>query len=227
MDRLRAISKVVVDAIFVQICAECERRGQWVCAVCLPSVQPIDVPGCLRCGSISASGCQCSLLPAEISRMESVYPYAGWVKSSIHRLKYNGEFARAEMLASHLLALTDTIESADVLIPVPMHRNRQQLRGFNQAERIARHLSNSCGIPVASAILRTVDTGTQVGRGQSARWESVKGAFECIDTAPIRGRNLLIVDDVITTGATVSHCAVELMRAGAASVSAISIARGG
>ena len=170
--------------------------------------------------------CECPFLPPEIERLRSVYPFRDWVRSSIHRLKYDGERARAPMLAEHVAHISDQLSDIDGIVPVPIHKSRLRARGFNQAELLATYISRTHGIPVLPVLERTTDRGSQVGRSGQDRWFAVDGAFTCSDPAAVRNRRLAVLDDVITTGATVSNCAIPLANAGASSVRAISIARG-
>jgi ComF family protein len=170
--------------------------------------------------------CECPFLPPEIERLRSVYPFRDWVRDSIHRLKYDGEHARAPMLAEQIEHIAGELRDVDGLVPVPIHKRRLRARGFNQAELLATNVYRSSGIPVLRVLERVVDRGSQVGRSGPDRWIAVDGAFACVDPAAVGNRRLAIIDDVITTGATVSACAIALANAGAASVRAISIARG-
>jgi len=216
----------IVEAIYVPMCATCGRRGSWVCSECISTVLPILVPGCARCGVVEAFDCECPILPPEIERLRSVFPFRDWVRDSIHRLKYDGERARAPMLADQLAHIADELRDVDGLVPVPIHKTRLRTRGFNQAELLAMHISRLQGIPVMRVLDRTIDRGSQVGRSGQDRWHAVDGAFTCVDPAAVRNQRLVIIDDVITTGATVATCAIALADAGAASIRAISIARG-
>ena len=225
-DRQRRFAALLADALYVPTCAGCDRRGSWLCGSCAAVVRPIDIPGCSRCGVISGMTCECAPLPPELTRMRSVYPFAGWVREAIHRLKFDGERARAPMLADQFTNIADELVGVDGIVAVPMHPNRQRRRGFNQAELLARRVSEVFGIPVFDILRRVEDRGSQVGRIRQDRWLAIDGVFACTDRLTTRGRRLIVLDDVITTGATVSGCAQELVAAGAAEVRALSVARG-
>jgi ComF family protein len=172
--------------------------------------------------------CDCADLADEVRSIRAAYPHIGWVRSAIHHFKFNGEFSRDRHLALELVPLADCL-AYDVLIPVPMHREREHLRGYNQAALLARQLSILSGIPVdCETLIRPIKRAPQVGRDRLDRRRAISGVFS-IDPSgskALHGKRVLVVDDVITTGATVSECARMLSWAGAASVSAISIARG-
>jgi competence protein ComFC len=175
---------------------------------------------------IGRRSCECAYLPPEINRMSSVYPFNGWIRDAIHRLKFEGERARAPMLASQVVHIEHELQNTDGIVPVPMHPRRMAARGFNQSELLALHISESYGIPILRALERIEDRGSQVGRNSPDRWKAVEGVFACSNVKQIRNRRLIVLDDVITTGATVSSCAQELIRSGAAEVRGLSLARG-
>ncbi|HRA48327.1 MAG TPA: phosphoribosyltransferase family protein, partial [Thermomicrobiales bacterium] len=198
----------------------------WVCAECLAATRPFDLPACLRCGAIEIASCECDVLPDVLQSIRAAYPFAGWVRESIHDFKFRREFGRCDYLAQ---TIVDHVPLAgiDLLVPVPIHRERLRERGFNQSMLLARAISKQTGIPAqANAIERTVKRLPQVGRSMQDRWLAVAGVFAIPHPDLVRARHIAIVDDVITTGATVTECARVLIAAGAASVRAIAIARG-
>ena len=225
-DRTREMTQWLTDAIFVPMCSECNRRGSWVCDECRGKVRHLRKPGCARCGVANQSDCECASLPDSVVLLRSVFPYAGWVRSSIHRFKYEGEFARAESLADELDCLRLELGAMDLVIPVPVHRRRLRERGFNQSALMGARLATLWGIPCVEALSRPVDNGRQVGRARMERWQSVADVFSCPRPSVVRGKRVAVLDDVITTGATVSACAVALETAGAVSVVGMSLARG-
>ena len=224
--RLTQMRAGLVQALYVPTCAWCDRRGSWVCQTCLPTVDLISAPGCPRCGVVDPVGCECALLPPEIQRLRSIYPFDRWVRSAIHRFKFDGERARAESLSEHFDRLPDLFQDAHAIVAVPMHRNRLRARGFNQAALLAAHVAKRHNIPLIAPLVRIEDRGSQVGRSLPDRWLAVDGVFECVDPAAVRSRRIVILDDVITTGATVSSCATTLAQAGAANVCGVSLSRG-
>jgi competence protein ComFC len=224
--RFARFASALADSLYVPVCVWCGRRGSWICDRCRSTVNPIRAPGCLRCGVRIGSLCECALLPPELDSLRSAYPFEGWVRAAIHKLKYEGERARADSLAESVFAVADYLRDADLIIPVPIHPNRLRRRGFNQAELIARRLAEKSGVPLVSALERVQDRGSQVGRPAAERWLAVEGAFACVDTLAVRNMNVVVFDDVITTGATISSCARALADAGAAEVRGLSMARG-
>src|SRR5690606_20104960 len=114
----------------------------------------------------------------------------------------------------------------DAIVPVPLHPSRRRWRQFNQAEALARLVGARRGIPVESALLRIRATGTQTQLDRRARIENLRNAFRIRQDAQMKGRSILLLDDVFTTGSTVEECARQLLAAGAARVRVVTIARG-
>src|SRR5262249_57028474 len=146
-------------------------------------------------------------------------PYEGSLRVLLHELKYRGRRRLAHRLAETLLdepAARVVLEGADAIVPVPLHPERRRERGFNQAELISAALSRRTGIAlVASALVRRKDTAPQTGLSAAARRGHVRGAFAVRRRPQVAGRRLVLVDDVLTTGATAEACAHALREAGA------------
>jgi ComF family protein len=144
----------------------------------------------------------------------------------IHRLKYEGYFAISEPLVSFMIEGWPAWEQTpDLILPIPLHPRRQRRRGYNQSERLAQPLAEALAIQFNRAALRrTRHTAPQVGLGPAERADNVRGAFAA-DAQAVSGRHVLLVDDVLTTGATMTAAAEALLAAGAQSVSAYCLAR--
>jgi ComF family protein len=148
------------------------------------------------------------------------------LRNIIHALKYAGRLSLARPLAAHMRTRgSDLLTDVDCLVPVPLHWRREHQRGFNQAREIARHL----GPPVISALVRRRATRPQVELAADRRRTNVAGAFAArrawFRRYDVRGKKILLVDDVSTTGATLEACAAVLRDAGAADVRALTAAR--
>jgi ComF family protein len=148
---------------------------------------------------------------------------------ALHQLKYAGRRRAARRLAEVLLeepAARALLATADVLVPVPLHPRRLRERGFNQSELLAHELAQRVAQPVcADALVRRVDTAPQAGLTAAARRRNVVGAFAVKRKASVAGRTVVLVDDVLTTGATAIACATGLRQVGASEVRLLTVAR--
>jgi ComF family protein len=147
----------------------------------------------------------------------------------LHELKYRGRRRLATRLAETLLgepAARAVVVGADALVPVPLHPQRRRERGFNQAELISAAIGRRTGVAVVGgALVRRKDTAPQSGLSAAARRGNVRGAFAVRRHSQVAGRCVVLVDDVLTTGATAQACAQALREAGATEVRLLSVAR--
>lgn len=155
----------------------------------------------------------------------------GSIQRLLHRLKYANKPVIGEYLGKKYgteLAESGFTDKYDLIVPVPLHRTRERRRGYNQSAVFATGLSEVLGIPCEHRLLvRTKKTTTQTRKSRTERWQNVENIFEVIHPGKITGKRVLIVDDVITTGATLESCALSLLKAGCASagVAALAAAR--
>ena len=219
-DRAQAFA---IDAVFPKRCAVCGFRGSWVCHQCLAETRLFDPPWCPRCGIPVSGRCRCSFVPDFIERLRSAGPYDGWLRESVHLVKYQGESSRADHLAALLAPVLVDLGHVDALVAVPLHRHRLRERGFNQAGHIAEALAKIAGIPVWDALSRIRDTPHQVGLSADQRAENIHGAFRFRETPSMKPARVVLVDDVFTTGATLRECAAVLEAAGVSSISALTV----
>lgn len=157
--------------------------------------------------------------------MHSFGFYEGTVRALVLVFKYGKVETLAAPLSEMLARALPRERRFDVIVPMPMHKRRQRDRGFNQAELLARHLSRRSGIPCVLAAKRSKNTTPQAGLTSHKRRTNVQGAFEALRPEAIRGKSVLLIDDVLTTGATASACGSVLRRNGAASVTVLTVAR--
>lgn len=151
--------------------------------------------------------------------------YEGSLRSLIHLFKYSGMKPLSAPLAELLGRVIPPEEEFDAVVPVPLHWKKQWERGFNQSELLARRLAKQRHIPMLRALKRKRSTATQAGLASASRRRNVAGAFVVRGNAALAGKKLLLIDDVMTTGATASACAAALKRGGAKSVSLLTLAR--
>lgn len=169
----------------------------------------------------------CTAAPRPWTCARAVFAYDEASRGMILGLKHAGQRDRLDTMGRWLAAAgSDRLESADVLIPVPLHWRRLMVRGFNQSLWLAAALSRQTGVPLAHHALRRVRaTPSQAGRSPSARARNVAGAFRVVPKDAVAGRRVILIDDVFTTGATLEACTRMLDRAGASSVDVLVLAR--
>ena len=225
----------LLDVVFPPVCAGCGRVGSILCANCETRMAHVPEPICASCGRFKDMAIaqavvelchDCRADPPSLTQMRAALRYEEPTISIIHRMKYEGYFALAEPLA-RILAGGWPVWSTppELVVPIPLHPRRRRQRGFNQSELLARSLAQAKGIAVNSAALqRTRNTVPQVGLGPEERKSNVQGAFSA-EPESVRDRHVLLVDDVLTTGATMSAAAGALLAAGASRVSAYCLAR--
>ncbi|MHB1127705.1 MAG: phosphoribosyltransferase family protein [Bacillota bacterium] len=172
--------------------------------------------------------CQREAPPFNLAR--AVGPYAGVLKDAVHLLKYNGRYGIARPL-SQLMARAVLSEPAfgklDLIVSVPLHPRRLRERTYNQAQLLAAELGVELGVPEISNILvKFRDTLAQVGLSRKERLQNISGSFRVSAPANVANLRVLLVDDIFTTGSTVTECARVLLEAGARTVSVITVATG-
>lgn len=231
----RDVLQIILDIVFPPVCAHCRRLGSLLCVECLGALIPVANPVCHCCGrQINRSNAvpgsalchECQTEPIPLVQMRAPLQYTEPASTIIHRFKYEGFFALAGPL-SNLMADQWPLWSTppDLVLPIPLHRKRKRHRGYNQSALLAGPLASMRGLEYREDILQRVrHTPPQVGLGHVERAENVRDAFALSEDS-IRGRNILLIDDVLTTGATMKSAAAVLLAGGAASVSAYCLAR--
>ena len=237
--RKSELFRAAVSLLYPATCAVCGknvRTGEYLCDGCEGKIVRIVSPFCQTCsepfeGSInSAFSCaNCAHRTIYFDAAVAAYRGRGIVRDVIHEFKYNRQMHLRHLVARWLRAALDDKRLADhtfdVTVPVPLHPARQRERGFNQASLIAELLSAQTSIPCRSLLKRIRYTTTQTALDRSQRMENLHNAFRLRKNADVRGLRVLLVDDVLTTGSTLSECARVLKRAGATSVRAATAAR--
>lgn len=204
----------LLNFFFPPLCVHCQREGDWLCdegrralRSAPPLLDPIVVP------NIDRIMCRGSYDVAVLAKL-------------IGSLKYGGWSALGEALPELLDPLGNELPSKGVLIPLPLHPKRQRERGFNQADVIARALAKTSGLPVANLLRRTKATKQQAKLTEAERAVNVAGAFQVLEGLEEVPKYGIIVDDVITTGATLGAAASVLRQAGMEHIIVITLAKG-
>jgi ComF family protein len=196
-----------------------------VCGLCRSRWRSLPDPVCLRCGEALEPDEACRLCagwPPGLARVRSAVRLDGGARDAVHKLKYEGWWRITDAMATRMTRL-EPLTSGVVLVPVPLARRRERLRGYNQSERLARALGTRLGLRVRTDVLaRTRSTRTQTALTPDERQANVAGAFAA---RRARGLRAVLVDDVFTTGATLLAAAQGLVVAGAERVEAVTFGR--
>ncbi|HUR16090.1 MAG TPA: ComF family protein [Candidatus Limnocylindrales bacterium] len=214
--------KVALDLLLPPKCPGCGTEGEAICAGCRTLMQRrLDEPAGVPIGLPTRQ-------PAGLVQLEWCCPMNGPARAAIHALKYDGERRLVDQL-SKLMAARWRVAGigGELLVPVPVHAARRRERGFDQAELLARQLGRELHLPTAYALQRAAKTAAMHKLGRDAREANVRSAFAVAPrhAAAVNQRWIVLVDDVVTTGATLSGCARALYEAGASAVSALTLAR--
>ncbi|MFZ2447871.1 MAG: ComF family protein [Syntrophobacteraceae bacterium] len=237
---LKLIGSMLADLCFPKSCAGCGKidnrsEGFW-CAACVEEIPRIASPICPRCGRPFLDApdspdhlCgECLKSAFHFDSARSAVLHAGIVRDRIHQFKFHGRLEWVRPLAE-LLEITHSgreIAPLDMVLPVPLHINRIKERGFNQSGLLARELARKLGLPVFyDLLIRQKWTEPQTRLNRRERLKNVKGAFAAPDAEKIRDRRILLIDDVFTTGETLSECARTLKKKGASEVHALTVTR--
>jgi len=171
---------------------------------------------------------RCGLCRLGLQGFDAVYSYGsyeGTLRELVHLFKYGGVRPLAGTFGKFLAQALPREAAFDVIVPMPLHWFKQWQRGFNQSDLLAREIGKKWNVPVRTVIRRKKATLPQAGLTNAKRRANVSGAFKTARGRPLAGMRVLLVDDVVTTGATASACARVLKRAGAAHVSLLALAR--
>jgi competence protein ComFC len=218
-----------LDWVFPPDCPGCESVGERFCEKCRDSVEPMHGPLCSVCGEpVREAGLcvDCLTEPPDFDALRAYTLFDGTIRNALHRLKYRNDISMGDVLAPYLVDLLSHQNwPVDLVTAVPLSKKRQRSRGYNQAERIARPFAVRIHKPYyANAIHRVVDTRSQIDLSLTERRENVSGAFYA-NSMVVGLKSVIIIDDVSTTGSTISECARALKEAGAERVYALTVAR--
>ena len=226
----RAVLRAALDLALPRLCAVCREpvEGEGLCPACWSNCERLGIPfvydpgpGILSMEAIAD--------PPAYQRARAAVRFDDMSRALVHALKYGDRLDLAPMMGRWLSqAGRELLAEADVLMQVPLHWRRHWARRFNQSAVLAAAVSKASGVPIAARALKRVKfTAQQVGLSRTQRAANIQGAFRVPPDgkAEVVGRRLVLVDDVLTSGATVEGCAKALLRAGARNVDVLVFAR--
>lgn len=225
------IKDFILDLFFPKKCVGCGQEGSWFCQKCFGKIIFVKSPTCPSCNKLTSMGQYCSRCRPRTSLtgvITAAYFKEGPLREAIHNFKYNKIRDLARPLADILgQRLSEGFPSGRLgLFSVPLHPTRLSERGFNQAEEIAKLIAADFGIDIVPGLVRHRATDTQIKKERLKRIKNVIGSFRFEgDKNDIKNKTVLIVDDVFTTGATLSECAKVLREAGARQVWGLVLAK--
>jgi len=212
----------IIEFIAPDECIVCQKEGICLCTDCAQTALEYKKPACLFCNELNPDGRVCRRCRSknDIYKSSIAYRYGGASKELINLMKYQGRRSVARYLASKLPAIETNAKT--IITYVPSDGASRRKRGFDQAELIAKHYAKSMG-DRHSTLLARREHERQVGKSRKSRIENVKDNFVALSGIP--NAEVVLIDDVVTTGATVSECAKVLKRAGAKRVEVLAVAK--
>lgn len=237
VDGLTSCLDPFLTLLYPPRCLVCRALGErGLCAACIAQIVPVAPPHCRTCGHpfLDQSGCvNCAVRRPAFTHCRSLGLYDGVLRNAIHQFKYRDRPQMAAplgvLLASYARAHAADLHGLrfDGILPVPMHPLRRRLRGYNQSERLAQIVGAELSLPLLSdTLIRIRPTRPQVGLTGEARRTNLQGAFAVRGAEAVRGKTLLLIDDVVTTGSSLYECTLTLKAAGAKAVYALTLAAG-
>jgi len=223
-DQCRVCGESLHEFSRIPVCGRCLHEpppfvAEYFCSACrAPFVNPFPLDETGRC----------MLCRMGLQGFDAVYTYGsyeGTLRKLIHLFKYEGVRPLARAFGESLALALPRDQGFDAIVPMPLHWWKRWRRGYNQSDLLAREISRRWNVPVRGLVTRKKATAPQAGLTNSQRRLNVSGAFRVKNGIRLKGLRILLVDDVLTTGATASACARALKRAGAAHVSLLTLAR--
>lgn len=216
----------IIGKLVPHACLGCAREGSLLCRDCEQSLAAVN-PVCFQCATPGVNGliCESCRLHNTLQAVHAVTVYEGVAKELVRHLKFAGAQAAARLMVRQMNAhLPDTPRDALVVVPVPTATSRVRERGYDQAKLLARELAWQRRLPYLDCLARS-GQAHQVGSSRGARLSQIEGAYRVKKSRHLKGTTVLLVDDVMTTGATLTAAARVLQQSGASHVEAIVFAR--
>jgi len=240
---LKNLTATVLNLIYPKNCISCktgifdEQNRFFLCDDCFEEIAKNLSPFCLKCGvhlderETEFGICrQCKKRKFYFDRAYSVCIFEGTIKELIHKFKYSNKTVLAklfsEMIFDFAMNFHIPISDYDIMLPVPLHSVRLREREYNQCEILAKELQKFFSIAISrNDVMRIRNTKSQIELNKFARWQNIKGAFKLKNFEKFKDKNVLIIDDLMTTGATASELAGVLKDADAKKVSVLTLAK--
>lgn len=235
----KRLKDILLNLFFPANCPSCGKYGgiysrETLCEGCRNLIKPVNLKGCSFCGKPMVSGdafCKwCARRNSHIDYFYTVFYYESVVRDIIRKFKYGNREYLGSVLSEYLIdffncAFSGKFENA-VIIPIPLHKDKLKVRGFNQSEIIASYLSKATGIKMESkALIRIKNTKPQFVKKRCQRFDNLKGAFMCCKKLSC-SKDIILVDDVATTGATMQEAAKTLKSVVSSNIIALALAHG-
>jgi competence protein ComFC len=226
----------VLDIFFPKQCIGCKKLGSYVCIACFSTIQFSDTGICAVCNHPAMFGKTHPICRKRhtVDGMNASLRYSGIVKKLLYKFKYPPYVTDLQTSLSVLFyegiiqkeGVMHFVETKPYVVPIPLHKTKLRSRGYNQAELLSREIAKRLSLPRAQILIRQKQTTTQVGLSREERLQNLKDAFKITDTTALNGKHVLLVDDVMTTGATFLEAAKTLKKAGVKEVWGIALAHG-
>jgi ComF family protein len=218
------------EAVFPAKCIGCSIRGTPLCTTCRRELPRLPNNVCARCAALrgtSRGACsECARLSPYLGRIYVPFAYEGAIRSAVLTLKFrSGRYLAPTMGDLLRTELRSRPIRAELVVPVPLAPSRRRKRGYNQAVLLAEPVAGMIGEVPCREVLTRAERPAQRTLDSDARLRNLLGTVSCTDAVAVRGRHVVLVDDVVTTGATLSACAEALAGAGANRISAVAFAR--
>lgn len=233
MGMLDKIKEGIIGAVLPRRCPLCGGaigRAERICSACADTITRVERPICEKCGR-PVYECECHANDFQFDRCIAPFVYNSCVRRGVHRLKYSGSTETAGYLGRMMAASVRAeyaLERIDVIVCVPLHSSDYASRGYNQAALLAKVVGSMLEMRVENGVLiKHRRTGAQHSLNRQERLVNVEGAFRVARPEAIYGRTVLLCDDVVTTGSTLSECAYALRQAGAKRVLCVAAAATG
>src|SRR3989344_966364 len=230
---LTRVYTFILDLLFPITCQGCGAEGEYLCLACQGELMA-RLPRCLVCGKNSPMGQVHSQCQNRDTHLHGLLVAASYHKEAVRKLIWNLKYNAvagiadklAELLADHLAEL-DVLDyfAAAALVPVPLHKRRLRHRSYNQAALIAEALARRLNLEYLPVLRKVKKTKSQIDLPREERLLNVKDSFDCEPHPSLRGRKIILIDDVATTGATLNECARELKKQNASEIWGLVVAR--